>query len=91
MTLHLYRSTAWADFDYGLTERDDGWRWRIRATNGRIIADSAEAYGRLRDAAHGAGLVTSIDLSGVKAGRAYGSDWQMGNGKHVRWHIEVDA
>lgn len=21
-----------------------GWRWRLRASNGRIIADSAEAY-----------------------------------------------
>lgn len=23
---------------------DDGWRWRLRASNGRIIADSGEAY-----------------------------------------------
>ena len=36
------------------------WRWRIRASNGRVIADSAEAYGRLRDCVHGAGLVTGM-------------------------------
>jgi len=22
----------------------DGWRWRMKARNGRIVADSAEAY-----------------------------------------------
>lgn len=25
-------------------EAKDGWRWRIRARNGRIIAESGEAY-----------------------------------------------
>lgn len=28
----------------------DGWRWRLVARNGRIIADSGEAYTRKRDA-----------------------------------------
>ncbi len=28
----------------------DGWRWHLRAANGRIIADSGEAYTRKRDA-----------------------------------------
>lgn len=23
---------------------DDGWRWRLLARNGKIVADSAEAY-----------------------------------------------
>lgn len=27
-------------------EARDGWRWRLKATNGRIIADSGEAYTR---------------------------------------------
>ena len=26
------------------------WRWRLRAANGRIVADSGESYTRLRDA-----------------------------------------
>jgi uncharacterized protein YegP (UPF0339 family) len=28
----------------------DGWRWRLKARNGRIVADSGEAYTRERDA-----------------------------------------
>lgn len=27
----------------------DGWRWRVKAPNGRIVADSAEAYQRRID------------------------------------------
>lgn len=29
--------------------RRDGWRWRFRALNGRIIAQSSEAYVAERD------------------------------------------
>lgn len=25
-------------------EAKDGWRWRMKAANGEIVADSAEAY-----------------------------------------------
>lgn len=25
---------------------DDGWRWRIRAANGNVVAESGEAYHR---------------------------------------------
>lgn len=28
----------------------DGWRWRLQARNGKIVADSAEAYARKRNA-----------------------------------------
>ncbi len=31
-------------------EAGDGWRWRIRTKNGRIVAESGEAYSRERDA-----------------------------------------
>lgn len=31
-------------------DRAGGWRWRIVASNGRIVADSAEAYTRKADA-----------------------------------------
>lgn len=27
----------------------DGWRWRLESRNGRILADSGEAYSRRRD------------------------------------------
>lgn len=32
----------------------DGWRWRRRAPNGEIVAESGEAYVRYEDAADGA-------------------------------------
>jgi len=34
--------------------RDAGrlWRWRLRASNGRILADSGEGYHRLASAKH---------------------------------------
>lgn len=35
----------------------DGWRWRLSAANGRIIADSAEAYTRKRDAVRALDIV----------------------------------
>lgn len=28
----------------------DGWRWRLRAKNGKTVADSGEAYARKRNA-----------------------------------------
>ncbi len=31
----------------------DGWRWRVQAANGRIVAESGEAYTRKRDAERG--------------------------------------
>lgn len=34
---------------YMVYRSNDGWRWRLLATNGRIIADSGEAYTREAD------------------------------------------
>lgn len=39
-TLELYRAR-------------DGWRWRRRASNGRVVSDSGEGYVDRRDAIHG--------------------------------------
>ncbi|MBE7204069.1 MAG: DUF1508 domain-containing protein [Parafilimonas terrae] len=33
------------------------WRWRLRARNGEVIADSGEGYGRREDCEHGIALV----------------------------------
>lgn len=30
-------------------EAKDGWRWRLRTANNRIVADSGKAYTRRRD------------------------------------------
>ena len=37
MTFHVYQDAAL------------GWRWRLVAANGRIVADSGEAYTREHD------------------------------------------
>lgn len=34
------------------------WRWRLKARNGRVIADSAEGYVDQDDAIHGLKLAT---------------------------------
>ena len=33
------------------------WRWRLRAANGRIIADSGESYHNVNDCINGIALV----------------------------------
>ncbi|UCH32467.1 MAG: DUF1508 domain-containing protein [Candidatus Bathyarchaeota archaeon] len=33
------------------------WRWRFRASNGRVIATSSEGYKNRQDCVHGTGLV----------------------------------
>ena len=41
-------------------DRRGEWRWRLRASNGRILADSGEGYRRLASARHAAERVRSI-------------------------------
>ena len=38
----------------------DGWRWRIRAKNGRIVAESGEAYRRRGAAETGARIALFV-------------------------------
>lgn len=67
MLLHFYRSP-------------DGWRWRIRAANGRIVADSAEAYVRLGAALYGASLVTNMHVNGrpgTEHDAGFASSWRV--------------
>lgn len=33
------------------------WRWRLRASNGNVVADSAEGYARREDCEHGISTV----------------------------------
>lgn len=39
------------------------WRWRLKAANGRIIADSGEGYANKADALHAIGLVQGTNGS----------------------------
>ena len=36
------------------------WRWRLRANNGRIIADSGEGYTKKQGCLHGIELVSTL-------------------------------
>ncbi|MFN8583418.1 MAG: DUF1508 domain-containing protein [Gemmatimonadaceae bacterium] len=45
MRFHMYR------------DEQEYWRWRLRAVNGRIIADSAEGYHNRLDCRHAIELV----------------------------------
>lgn len=35
------------------------WRWRLRTTNGNVVADSAEGYRRRQDCERGIAIVKS--------------------------------
>lgn len=49
------------------------WRWRLRAQNGNVLADSAEGYVRREDCEHGITLVKgsrdapTVDMSSKMA------------------------
>ena len=38
-------------------DRKKLWRWRLRARNGKVIADSAESYKRVSDCLRGINMV----------------------------------
>ena len=42
---------------YRYKDKADEWRWRLKADNGRIIADSGEGYKNLGDCDHAISLV----------------------------------
>lgn len=42
------------------------WRWRIKAANGRILADSGEGYKRRRSCEEGFSTVTSEAVAWVQ-------------------------
>lgn len=56
VTVNVVRSTPMAresDVTVTIYRARDGWRWRAQARNGRIIADSGEAYVSKRNAERG--------------------------------------
>lgn len=42
------------------------WRWRLRAANGKIIADSGEGYVNYGDCIHAIGLVKSSGAAPIE-------------------------
>ncbi|HEX5708969.1 MAG TPA: DUF1508 domain-containing protein [Pyrinomonadaceae bacterium] len=59
-----------SDATYEVYEDSAGeWRWRLRAGNNRIIADSGEGYRDRRDCLHGIDLVKNSKHAPVEEGR----------------------
>ena len=52
---------------------DGDWRWRLRTTNGNVVADSAEGYRHREDCERGIAIVKAsgeasiVDMSGKVA------------------------
>lgn len=44
-------------------DRAGEWRWRLKASNGKIVADSGEGYHNKSDAEHGINLVKGTTSS----------------------------
>jgi len=71
-----------AKFEY--YEATDGWRWRLKATNGKIIATGGEAYSSKRTCLGGidsvvesAKLVPNVSVNSRPA-NAQKYEWEMG-------------
>lgn len=47
----------------------DGWRWRLVARNGRIVAEGGEAYTRLRDLGRAIAMVQGMFRKPLKVVR----------------------
>ncbi len=62
----------------------DGWRWRLYAKNGKILADSGEAYKRKRSLFH------AIDLIRKGAATSYGEEMENGEMSRVEFVDEGD-
>lgn len=46
-------------YDIVIYEAKDGWRWRLVAENGKIVADGAEAYDSKSNAHRAVGAVVT--------------------------------
>lgn len=55
----------------------DGWRWHYQASNGRILADSGQAYSRKVDAIRGARRVTHCALVDPSHPDVGSRDWVL--------------
>ena len=52
----IYLEDTMAEFEL-YKDRAGEWRWRFRANNGKIIADSGEGYKNKQDCEHGIELI----------------------------------
>ena len=72
-------------------------RWRLKDTNGEIVADSGEGYRSLQDAEDGADVFTRLGPDAAEHetdgpdGRASNPDWEYFPGKDGQWYWHFEA
>ena len=72
-------------------------RWRLKDTNGEIIADSGEGYGQLSDAKNGADVFARLGPDSPEhetegpAGSATNADWEYFPGADGKWYWHFEA
>ena len=54
-----------APYRFDVFEGKNGWRWRVRARNAKIVADCAESYKTRRAALTGVVVVTLATMAPV--------------------------
>ena len=47
----------------------DGWRWRLKASNGRIVADSGEAYATERGVTRAVAAMLDFAYEATEGGK----------------------
>jgi uncharacterized protein YegP (UPF0339 family) len=60
--IEIYREASFVDRFNGVADAPQQWRWRYKATNGKILADGGEGYAARADAVRGALRVTGLDI-----------------------------
>lgn len=78
-------------------DKADEYRWRLKDTNGAIVADSGEGYGSRRDAEHGAKVLTRLGPDAPEhetdgpSGKAKNPDWEYFPGSDGGWYWHFEA
>lgn len=73
------------------------YRWRLKDTNGAIVADSGEGYGSRKDAEHGAKVFARLGPDAAERettgpdGQASNPDWEYFPGKDGGWYWHFEA
>lgn len=72
-------------------------RWRLRDTNGKVVADSGEGYKAKRDCEHGARVFTNLGPDAPehevesRTGKARNPDWEYFPGEDDQWYWHFEA
>jgi uncharacterized protein YegP (UPF0339 family) len=94
--IEIYREASFVDRFNGVADAPQQWRWRYKATNGKILADGGEGYAARADAVRGALRVTGLDiptyvgdidrLARMHAGSRFGQ-WLEQHDRRLTWLV----